>query len=170
VALRNIAADAARRALDLALGAESSGLDLDFDQDLARQASRLLGDEGGGAPDPDLATLSSATGVPARALLRRGLAWRYGGTGGLEVLDGQWDAGAGALARGRALLGAGAVGRRNRATLDDRQVRLGHDGLWHPYRMGKGGWMPDGSPIPDPTPEPSERGELPEPSELEEEE
>ncbi|MDA8072993.1 MAG: SWIM zinc finger family protein [Actinomycetota bacterium] len=182
-ALRQLATDAAARALALALGAKSTGLELDADQDLARWASRpdpaggdrhdAAGEPGPTAPAsrevlPDassaggagsvsssLGLLASRSGVPARQLLRRALAWGQGGADALAVLDEQWDPGAEVLAGGRALLGPGASGRRNRVTLGDRQLRLGRDGRWYPYRKVGAGWDPDGAPV-DPTPgEPS---------------
>jgi hypothetical protein len=96
--------------------------------------------------------LASLTGVPPRDLLNQALAWRDGGSEGLFVLLEEWDAPHGSMVNGRALLGGRATVRRNRATLGGRQLRLGRDGRWYPFRRsGRGAaagrWMPDGDPI-----------------------
>jgi hypothetical protein len=140
--LRELAADAVGRAYALANGERETGLDLSFDEDLARRAARLL--EAG-----DLSDLAQAGAMPARELLWQALAWRDGGREGLAVLREDWDAPAEALAAGRAMLGTGARGRRNRVTLTERQLRLGRDGRGYPYRRsGRNGsvWQPDGPP------------------------
>ena len=148
-ALRRLAADAAGRALQMALGAASSALELDAAADLARRAAGSLPGGAPGAGHVGLDDLARRAGVPVRDLVGRALAWGQGGVAALEVLDGQWDAGPEALRRGRALLGAGAVGRRNRVTLGSRQLRLGHDLRWYPYRKNGTGWDPDGPPLDD---------------------
>lgn len=147
-ALRLLAADAAARALDLALGAPAGGLELTQEEDMARWAAAALG-AADGVAGIDLGTLAGRAGVRPRDLLRRALAWRHGGPGCLAVLDASWDAGPEALARGRALLGPGATGRRNRLTLGERQLRLGHDGRWYPFVKRGPAWDPDGPPIDD---------------------
>jgi hypothetical protein len=143
-ALRSLAMDAAARALELALGGISSGLELSPEEDLARRAAALVGPN---RPNvgPDLESLGRRAGLTARELLRRALAWQAGGPGGLAVLDEQWDAGRDALDGGRRQLGKGATARRNRVTLGDHQLRLGRDGCWYPYRRSAhGSWNPDG--------------------------
>ncbi len=148
--LRELALDAAARALDLALGGESTGVELSLDEDLARRAALTLDDPvaGGGAGRIDLATLASAAGLPARELRRRALAWQTAGREGLAVLSHPWDPPPGALEGARRLLGKGAAARRNRVTLGERQLRLGRDGRLHPYRRGAGReWEPDGPPF-----------------------
>lgn len=139
-ALRQLATDTAARALALAFGASSTALELDADQDLARWAHESM--------SSSLDQLAVRSGVPARQLLRRALAWHQGGVEALRVLDEQWDPGVDAQVEGRALLGPGASVRRNRVTLGDRQLRLGHDGRWYPYRKAGTGWDPDGEPLP----------------------
>jgi hypothetical protein len=57
-----------------------------------------------------------------------------------------------AMTKGRELLGGRATLRRNRATLGDRQLRLGRDGRWYPFRRsgpgaGTSTWTPEGSPL-----------------------
>ena len=143
-ALRSLAVDAAARALELALGGASSGLELTRDEDLARRAATLVG------PDQhrvglDLETLAHRAGVAPRTLLRRALAWRAGGTAALETLDQQWDPGRDTTAEARSFLGVGAVARRNRVTRGDFQLRFARDGRWYPYRRSTDGtWESDG--------------------------
>jgi hypothetical protein len=92
--------------------------------------------------------------------MRRGLAFRDGGEDGLAVLFELWDPEPQALAFGRALLGPGAVVRRNRVTRGERQVRLSSGGRWHPFRKDRAGrWIPDGAPI-IPMPDDDEVGDL----------
>jgi uncharacterized Zn finger protein len=151
--LRALAIDAASRALELALSTRSSGLELSEAEDLARRAAATLGATGEPPPNDggfDLTTLARAGGVGSVEMLRRGLAWRDGGPEGLAVLLEDWDPPHGSMGFGRSLLGKGARARRNRATLDDRQFRLGKSGSWYPYRRrkpGQDGWMSDGPPI-----------------------
>lgn len=158
--LRGLASDAAARALALAQGGRSSGLELTAEEDLARRAAALLaGDEGGGG-SCDLAELARRAGMPGRELVRRALAFRDGGPEGLAVLYGEWDPGPAAVAPGRALLGHGAVARRNRVTSGGRQLRLGRDGRWYPFRKDRAGrWNPDGAPVAA-TPADSDLGDL----------
>lgn len=139
-ALHLLAADASERAHALAQGSRETGLDLSQAEDLARRAARLIG-------TGELAEMATTASVPGRELLRRALAWRDGGREGLRVLSDDWDPPAELLAFGRARLGAGARARRNRVSLADRQLRLGRDGRWYPYRRsGRSGatWEPDG--------------------------
>jgi uncharacterized Zn finger protein len=135
--LAALASDAAARAHQLATGAGDSGLGLDERADLARRAAPLVG-------TPGLEELARRASVPGRRLLTDALAWRQGGRNGLAVLTDQWQPEPADLAAGRAALGAGARARANRVTLGDRQLRLGADGRWYPYRRGAGGWEPDG--------------------------
>ena len=125
-----------------------AGLELTVDQDLARRAAALLADGPGGTDTPALNALARCAGLPGRELLRRALAFRYGGAEGLTVLDEAWDPGPAPLSTGRALLGPGATVRRNRVTLGERQFRLGRDGCWYPFRKDRTGrWNPEGAPI-----------------------
>src|SRR5260370_35265778 len=80
-----LAADAAARAWDLAVGlAAAAGLGLDADADLARRAGRALG-------TPAFATLAARSGVDGRELARQGLAWQHGGAAGPELLHAEGD-------------------------------------------------------------------------------
>jgi uncharacterized Zn finger protein len=145
--LRRVAADAAVRALHLAEGGTDHALDLAPDADLARRAASLIGPSAG--ESVDLATLAARAHLRPRTLLRRALAWQAGGLAGLDALEELWDPGPAAMAEGRALLGNQGTLRRNRVTAADRQLRLGRDGCWYPYRKASdGGWDPDGPGFP----------------------
>ena len=152
--LLTLAADAARRAWELAVGLDpDAGLSLGADADLARRASQALG-------TPAFAMLAGRCGVSERELARRGLAWRYGGARGLELLHNEWDppaeaAGAAELLKAaRAALssvaGTPAQVTRNRVTASRVQLRLGRDFLWYPYARSADEWEPAGPPRPDP--------------------
>lgn len=162
--LTALAADAAARAWALASGGDSSGLELPLDDDLARRAADLIprGGPGGagrvagpGTAPPSVSSMHDVLGVIARRaglspreMLRRAIAWRDGGRGGLDALLGRWNPPPSALAAGRTLLGGAASARWNRLTLGDRQLRLGRDGCWYPFRRRRdGSWDPDGRPI-----------------------
>jgi hypothetical protein len=147
--LRQLAGDAAQRAWDMAHGERSTGLELSPTADLARRAAAMLGPAG---QQGEIVELGSRAGVRARDLLNQALAWQEGGSEGLNVLLEDWDAGHEAMMKGRALLGGQATVRRNRVTLADRQLRLGRDGRWYPFRRsghasGAAAWTPDGPPI-----------------------
>jgi hypothetical protein len=149
--LEALAADAVQRAWELAHGERSTGLELSAGEDIARRAAKALG---GG--DGDISGLARATASPVRALFRQALAWRDGGAEGLAALLEDWDPPRDSMLSGRALLGSAATTRRSRVTLGDRQLRLGRDGRWYPYRRaGPRGtsWDPDGSPIEPPVPD-----------------
>ncbi len=153
--MRSLAADAAARALEMARGASASGLELTADEDLARRAAALLA-----TPGADIGEMALRAGVPTRLLLLRALAYRDGGPGGLAVLEGFVEADPKVVAAGARLLGEGASVRRNRVSLGDRQLRLGPDGRWYPFRRHRAGtWYPDGPPLAPPRDE-SDLGEL----------
>lgn len=141
--LAALAADAAGRAHALALGEGDGGLGLDRDVDLARRAERLLG-------TPGFAGLARAAGLPGPQLLRRALAWRYGGAAGLATLTRSWRPDPEDLAEGRAALGPQARYWHNRVTSGAHQLRLGTDQRWHPYQRGAGDWDPAGPASADP--------------------
>ncbi len=152
--LMALAADAARRAWELAVGLTSdAGLSLDSDCDLARRAEHALG-------TPAFARLATNSGISGQELARQALAWRYGGASGFEVLRDEWDPGteaAGAAelmkAAGTALRDAAAAPARvtgNRVTAERLQLRLGRDLLWYPYVRSADAWEPAGPPQPEP--------------------
>lgn len=152
--LRSLAADAARRAWELAVGlTPDAGLSLDAGRDLARRAENALG-------TPAFAALAANSGISGQELTRQALAWRYGAASGLEVLRNEWDPGAEAAdapelmkaARMalRDVAGAPARITRNRVTAGRLQLRLGRDLLWYPYARSAGEWEPAGPPQPEP--------------------
>jgi hypothetical protein len=158
--LRALASDAAARALTLAQGGNSHGLELTEDEDLARRASLLLAGQEANDGHLTLDELALRAGLPGRELLRRALAFRDGGVGGLAVLGEAWEPGPELTAVGRTLLGPGAVVRLNRVTLGERQLRLGRDGRWYPFRKDRASWSPDGTPI-TPMADDGDLGDLP---------
>jgi len=150
--LHELAADAASRAWELAVGLTAdAGLGLSPDADLARRASRVLG-------TPEFRPLPSRSGVGARELAREALAWRHGGLAGLELLQAEWDPvdpeAADLIGQARAVLraktGAAAGVQRNRITAGRLQLRLGRDLRWYPYARSDGEWEPSGPPEADP--------------------
>jgi uncharacterized Zn finger protein len=151
--LLSLAADAARRAWELAAGlTPDAGLSLDADHDLARRAENALG-------TPAFAALAANSGISGQELTRQALAWRYGAASGLEVLRNEWDPGAEAgaaelMTAARTALrdaaGAPATATRNRVTAGRLQLRLGRDLLWYPYARSAGEWEPAGPPQPEP--------------------
>lgn len=153
--LLGLAADAARRAWELASGiSRDAGLGLGADADLARRAEQALG-------TPAFARLAERSGLDPRELARRGLAWRHGGATALEVLGTSWepapDAGGGAFELLKAarvavaeMTGETASIRGNQVTAGGVQLRLGRDLLWYPYALSDGQWEPAGAPQADP--------------------
>jgi len=132
-----LASDAAQRAWQLAVGLDAdAGMSLDADAALARRAERTLG-------TPAFSALAERSGIDGHELARRGLAWRHGGLGGLELLYVEWDPDIGAadaadlLKAARVALrdASGTKARlvRNRITAGRAQLRLGRDLLWYPY-------------------------------------
>jgi uncharacterized Zn finger protein len=153
--LVELAADAASRAWEMAVGLSAdAGLSLDPDADLARRAARALG-------TPAFAGLAARSGVGERDLARQALAWRQGGSVGLESLRDEWDPAADdpdaarLLAAARAALrakteAAQATIRGNRVTAGRLQLRLGRDLRWYPYARSDDDWEPSGAPEADP--------------------
>lgn len=143
-ALVALAADAARRAWDLASGGHASGLDLTFEEDCARWAAAMVQ----GLPAPGgFDELARRCGVDRRKLFFRALAWKSGGYGGLATFSEAWDPAPSEMDPGRVELGPGARTTRNRVSLGDRQLRLGRDGEWSPYRKVRGVWQPQGEAV-----------------------
>jgi len=149
-----LAADAAHRAWELAVGAAPDArLTLDGDADLARRADRAF-------RTPEFSTLAARSGVAERELTRWALAWRHGGPAGFEVLRGHGrpadDHVPGAdhlLAAARTALGGPAAAARirgDRVTAGGRQLRLGRDDRWYPYQRVRGQWEPAGPASADP--------------------
>jgi hypothetical protein len=145
--LRQLAADAVQRASELARGARSTGMELSAGEDLARRAAMMLAPNGLDGSEGAIGELARAAGIAQRELFLRALAWRWGAGEGLFVLSESWDPPRDETAVGRALLGGPATIRRNRVSLGERQLRLGRDRQWYPFRRWRGGWAPDGEPL-----------------------
>ncbi|MFD3695386.1 SWF or SNF family helicase [Streptomyces sp. NPDC058646] len=106
------------------------------------------------------ARLAAATGRNRAEMELAVLAWGFGGSGALAALEDDWTPDRAALALARAALaGAWADGaapelRRVRARWTEadagRQLRLGREGRWWPYRREAGRWVPAGPSAPDP--------------------
>lgn len=114
--------------------------------------------------------LSAASDRDRAAMDRAVLAWGFGGAQAVAVLEEDWTPDRASLARARAALasawpdgadgadaGAGAsapVLRRIRSRWTepggDRQLRLGREGRWWPYRRVADHWLPAGPPSNDP--------------------
>jgi uncharacterized Zn finger protein len=142
--LQALANDAAARACDLLHGGDG-GLGLTPEEDLARRAVALLG-------TPRLDRLAKRAGLPPRLLSRRAQAWARGGREALAVLDDTWSPEASDVAEAVSALGAGAHAWQNRVSdaADKRQLRLGRDGRWYPFRRAGNAWEPAGPPAADP--------------------
>ncbi len=146
-ALRALAADAATRAFELAHGADPEGaaLDLTLREDLARRAAAVVESEG--ARGDGLAQMARRARLSSRELLRWALAWQAGGRESLFVLTESWEPPPEAVTAGKTIAGPGATAWRNRVSRGERQLRLGRDGRWYPYRRaGRAGFDPDGPP------------------------
>ncbi|MEU9375054.1 SWF or SNF family helicase [Streptomyces sp. NPDC048255] len=104
--------------------------------------------------------LAAATGRNRAEMELAVLAWGFGGTGALAALEDDWTPDRATLAVARAALaaawadGASPELRRVRARWTeagaDRQLRLGREGRWWPYRREAGRWIPAGPSAPDP--------------------
>jgi hypothetical protein len=152
--LQALAADAASRAWELAVGLSSdAGLGLDAESDLARRGAVALG-------SPAFSPLADRAGIGGRELARQALAWKHGGLPGLEVLRAKWVPGslgdevtemikvAGAALK--EATGAAVTISANQVSADRLQLRLGRDLMWYPYTRSDDGWEPAGPPRPDP--------------------
>ncbi|NEY33505.1 SWF or SNF family helicase [Streptomyces sp. PRKS01-65] len=124
---------------------------------LAQDAVRLAA----GDPGPSAAArLADGSGRDGEAMAAAVRAWRHGGAAALSVLEEEWVVEGAALARARtALESAWDEGERpslrmraNRWTVvgAPRQLRLGRDGRWWPYRREGDRWLPAGDPAHDP--------------------
>jgi hypothetical protein len=136
--LAALAADAARRALELANGDSDGGLGLTFEEDLARRAEPRIG-------TPAFAELAGRAGVTEKRLLRAARAWRYGGPAGLAILDDRWQPPEGALEEARdAFVRAGLAVRPrmvgNAVQAGMLQLRLGRGGEWYRLEHRGGSW------------------------------
>ncbi|MFD6892642.1 SWIM zinc finger family protein [Streptomyces sp. NPDC059957] len=157
LALDQLAADAAARALALLRTAEDPMAGLSRWQDAVRLASAHPTAGLTGAARALYRELARATGRSTTDLARGAAAWRQGGLPALLALEEPWDPPAGPFDRARPALLAAAQGSfrpdRNRLTGPSRQLRLGRDALWYSYenRQGDDDWWPTGRP---PSPDP----------------
>ncbi|MFI5698327.1 SWIM zinc finger family protein [Kribbella sp. NPDC051586] len=138
-----LATDAARRAWELASGDGDGGLDLTFEQDLARRAANALG-------TPELADLAHRAGISARQLTTWAVAWREAGPGGLAVtIDEPQDVSPEAVAEALEALPQ-ATTEANRVTAGKLQLRLGPDNLWYRFDQHFSDWTLNRPPAADP--------------------
>ncbi|MFD9410183.1 SWF or SNF family helicase [Streptomyces sp. NPDC059989] len=125
------------------------------------------------------ARLSAASGRSRAAMDLAVLAWGFGGAPALAALEDDWTPDRTTLTRARSALAAAwadeeaPVLRRVRARWTEagtgRQLRLGRDGRWWPYRSEGGRWIPAGPSAPDPAsalpaPEPEPESPAPAPA------
>ena len=144
-----LAADAARRAWELATGAGDGGLGLGRDADLARRAAAALG-------TPALGELAVGAGLPGRRLVALATAWERGGAGAVAVLADHPPAPpAEVLESARRSLAV--AGRQVRLAGVDVSVvgsgarlRYGTDGLWYRLERRAGTWEVAAAPDADP--------------------
>ncbi|MFF4793207.1 SWF or SNF family helicase [Streptomyces sp. NPDC001276] len=124
---------------------------------VAQDAVRLAA---GAADSAVLDRLAEGSGRSREELARAVLAFRLGGVAGLSVLEEEWAPTGDGHARACVAVESAWEGderpplraENNRWTVDgeDRQLRLGRDGRWWPYRKRRGHWVPAGSPAQDP--------------------
>ncbi|MFD3406742.1 SWIM zinc finger family protein [Kribbella sp. NPDC058693] len=138
-----LATDAAQRAWELASGDGDGGLNLTFEQDLARRAAKALG-------TPDLADLAHRARISSRQLTTWAVAWREAGPGGLAVtLDEPHDVDPEALTEALEALPNATI-ESNRLTSGKLQLRLGHDNLWYRFDQAFNDWTLTRPPAADP--------------------
>lgn len=153
--LRQLAVDAAGRALGMLRGEQSGGLRADPAADLARRAATLV------ERPAELQRLARSSGTPLERLAALGRAWAAGGPEGVWVLNEPWDVTtsddedvlAGLADARRALTElSGETPRRraNRLTVGNQQLRVAPSGNWYPFTKSGGAWMPAGPGHPDP--------------------
>lgn len=127
--------------------------ELTFGQDAVRLAA--------GSPVAGVAErLAEGSGRGREGLEIAVRAWRLGGGAALSVLDEEWTVEGETLARARAALETAwdederpslrAKGNRWTVVGAQRQLRLGRDGRWWPYRRERSRWVPAGGPAQDP--------------------
>jgi uncharacterized Zn finger protein len=114
-----------------------------------------------GGPGPAVtARLADGSGRDREGLALAVRAWRLGGPAALAVLEEEWTVEGEPLARARAALATAwdaderppLRARANHWTVvgAPRQLRLGRDGRWWPYRQENGRWVPAGGAAQDP--------------------
>lgn len=127
--------------------------ELTLDQDAVRLAA--------GTPVAGVAErLADGSGRGREGLEIAVRAWHLGGVAALSVLEAEWTVDGETLARARAALESAwdederpslrAKGNRWTVVGAPRQLRLGRDGRWWPYRRDRSRWVPAGGPAQDP--------------------
>ncbi|MEV0642547.1 SWF or SNF family helicase [Streptomyces sp. NPDC050619] len=145
----------AHRLLAEALRPEPHAVEADLT--VPQDAVRLATGAPGGAVADRLAD-GSGRGREQLALAVR--AWGHGGVAALSVYEEEWTVEGETLARARAALDSAwdederptlrATGNRWTVVGAPRQLRLGRDGRWWPYRKERGRWVPAGGAAQDP--------------------
>ncbi|MEY9989519.1 putative Zn finger protein [Streptomyces sp. V4I8] len=126
---------------------------LTLEQDAVRLAA--------GSPVAEMAErLADGSGRGREGLEIAVHAWHLGGVAALSVLEDEWSVDGETLARARAALESAwdederpslrAKGNRWTVVGAPRQLRLGPDGRWWPYRRERSRWVPAGGPAHDP--------------------
>jgi hypothetical protein len=144
--LTALAADAASRAWEVAVGIGDGGLTVEAEVDIARRAAGMLG-------SADVPALAKRLGVPSKTLVRWAIAWREAGAGGVAVIRDSWQPDPSALDLARQAMtewGGEARVQRNKVTCGDVQLRLGQDGRWYRLLRSGAGWDLDGPAADDP--------------------
>lgn len=110
--------------------------------------------------DAVLDRLAEGSGRTRRQLAQAVLAWQFGGAAGLSALEEEWTPDSEAHARACAAVESAweederpslrAEGNRWTVVGKGRQLRLGRDGRWWPYRKERGHWIPAGGADRDP--------------------
>jgi len=135
-----LATDAVERARGMTTSDGRSGLDMEKEADLARRADAALG-------TPRWSSLVARSGIAGRDLVRRAVAWRFGGAAGVKAIDeAPWSPGPRVMVEARERLveaGVPPTGlrvNRNALTWGETKVRLGHGGRWWRFTKRGGRW------------------------------
>jgi uncharacterized Zn finger protein len=152
--IADLAADAAERAVVAARAfvtgsaAEVGALELGAELDIARRAARRIANLDDSAGRRALVELAARSKTTPQSLFARAVAWSKAGADGVVALEESWSPEAALMQEGIERLGPRATLWRNRVTLEGRQLRLGKDRCWYPFRKGPGSsWLLDGEPF-----------------------
>ncbi|WSQ13771.1 SWF or SNF family helicase [Streptomyces sp. NBC_01231] len=152
----------AHRLLADALRSEPQGpeAELTVAQDAVRLAAGTASAKGVASAKAVADRLADGSGRGREQLARAVRAWRYGGVTALSVYEEEWTVEGETLARARGALDSAwedderptlrATGNRWTVVGSPRQLRLGRDGRWWPYRKDRGRWVPAGTAAQDP--------------------
>lgn len=151
--LEALVEDAAHRATRVLHQEASTGLDLDYEADLARRAANSLGGlsaslSGTSIPSAQarvsesLVGLSENSGVDVNSLIVRAIAWEYGELAGLLVSTQEWEPSVSQLAEARMLVGPRSRVLANSVSGNGMQLRLDKAGNWWRFRPDQElGWV-----------------------------